>query len=89
MVCVLRVDIFTSTVDASSHTLNFCDMGWVFFQLCTIFMPFNDIQFHHLQILKVYVTFPPTCNQKISGEGEEILLIKKIFNVKHYFYFNI
>lgn len=62
MMCyVLRGDIFTSTLDVSS--LNFCDMG-CFFQLCMIFMPFNDICFIICKILKVYIKIPPTCNPK-------------------------
>lgn len=62
MMCyVLRGDIFASTLDVSS--LNFCDMGF-FFQLCMIFMPFNDICFIICKILKVYIKIPPTCNPK-------------------------
>lgn len=62
MMCyVLRGDIFTSTLDVSS--LNFCDMV-VFFSIMYDIYAIEWHLFHHLQILKVFIMIPPTCNPK-------------------------
>lgn len=87
MMCyVLRGDIFASTLDVSS--LNFCDMGF-FFQLCMIFMPFNDICFIICKSWRFILWSHLHVIRKKSREGEEILLMKIILNVKHYLHFNL
>lgn len=87
MMCyVLRGDIFASTLDVSS--LNFCDMGF-FFQLCMIFMPFNDICFIICKSWRFILWSHLHVIRKKPREGEEILLMKIILNVKRYLYFNL
>lgn len=87
MLCyVLRGDIFASTLDVSS--LNFCDMGfffnyvWYLCHLMTFVSSFAKswrfILRSHLHVIR-----------KKSREGEEILLMKIILNVKQYLYFNL